>query len=151
MRYVHQVGLVLLFGILGETAAFAGSNCTADTHTMHQVTVDKDATCVLSKLYEPDAFCLVDDAGNEISGVNIAVAAGVPFNYGLVLGDGVDFNMEYGLTCVENDGAYARSPKAIFAIGAGSAANPEISVVNLNGATGTWSSTHNGENYSVQF
>jgi hypothetical protein len=144
-------GLCGLLLALSITAASAQTVCSTAPHTTHVLTVNSNATCVLSKLYEPQDFCLMDGSGTEIDGTPFVVTAGTPFNFGMAFGDDADFNMEYSLTCVKNDGSSVMTPKVIFAIGANGPANPAISVVNLYGAVGTWTATGVGENYSIQF
>ena len=105
----------------------------------------------MAKLYEPQAFCLVDGHGNDIDGTSIAVAPGSDATFGMIIADGADFNMEYALTCVANDGGADNSPKVIFDIGASGAADPNIVVNNYNGAHGSWQATSSGEDFSVKF
>jgi hypothetical protein len=137
--------------IVSIATASAQTVCSTTPHTTHVLTVDASATCVLSKLYEPQDFCLMDGTGMAIEGVPFQVTPGTPVNFGMAFNDQADFNMEYSLTCVKNDGASVKSPKVIFTIGADGPANPEISVVNLYGAQGTWTATGVGENYSIRF
>jgi hypothetical protein len=141
----------LLLFILSTATASAQTVCSNTPHTTHVLTVNANATCVLSKLYEPQDFCLMDANGMTIDGIPFQVSPGTPANFGMAFDNNADFNMEYSLTCVKNDGTDVKSPKVIFNIGADGPANPAISVVNLYGAQGTWTATGVGENYSIQF
>ena len=146
-------GIQFSFLLFSSSIAVASGQtvCSSAPHTTHVLTVSSQATCVLSKLYEPQDFCLMDGSGVEIDEIPFEVSPTTPANFGMVIGSGADFNMEYSLTCVKDDGTDVMSPKVIFDIGADGPANPAISVVNLYGAQGTWTSTGDGENYSVQF
>jgi hypothetical protein len=146
-------GIQILFFLGASSIAMAATQtvCSDSAHTTHVLTVNANATCVLSKLYEPQDFCLMDGSGNAIDGVPFEATAAAPVSFGMSLGDDADFNMEYSLTCVKDDGTYQNTPKVIFDIGANGPADPSISVVNLYGAQGTWVSTGDGENYSIQF
>jgi hypothetical protein len=106
---------------------------------------------VLSKLFETERFCLVDGEGKNIEGNPIKVAPGRDASFGMIFYSGADFNMEYALTCVADDGGSVKSPKIIFSIGADGPAEPAISTVNLYGARGTWEATDSGENYTLTF
>ena len=132
------------------TAASAKPMCPGMAHTVHTITVNQNATCVLAKLYEATSFCLVGKNGNEVKGP-IEMTPGQPFYFGMSFTDMADFNLQYALTCVRKDGKNAQSPKVIFNIGANGAAQPSIETINLYNATGTWESTGQGENYFVKF
>ena len=121
------------------------------SHTTHKIIVNKDATCVLSKTFEQEHFCLIDDKGNDLSGVSFDVAPGTTPVFNLVFDDETDFNMEYALTCTVNDGNWKQSPKVIFNIGADGPAIPAISTTALYGAQGSWVSTGDGEDYTFTF
>jgi hypothetical protein len=127
--------------------------CTGTAHTLHVITTNKNASCVLSKLFETQEFCIVDASGKEISGVAFNVTPAAPTSFGMILSDdgAADFNMEYALTCVSSDGNVVQSPKVMFTIGADGPADPNVSVVNLYGAKGAWQATGAGENYSLTF
>jgi hypothetical protein len=125
--------------------------CTGDPHTVHEIAVNKAATCVLSKLYEPQIFCLTDKTGKDIDGAPFSVTPGQSVMFAMIFGDGADFNMEYALTCVESGGSFSKSPKVIFTIGANGPADPNVSIVNLYGAQGSFVTTGEGENYTISF
>jgi hypothetical protein len=134
------------------TPAFAKTklDCSGTPHTVHLLSTNKNATCVLSRLYEPEDFCLVGASGNDISGTSFAVSPGAEVKFGMIFDGDADFNMEYALTCVLS-GSDTRSPKVIFMIGADGPADPDISVINLYGAKGSWQATGLGENYTLIF
>jgi hypothetical protein len=119
---------------------------------MHTISTNKKVTCVLAKLYEPERYCLVDANGQEIGGKSFEVVPGTDQKFGMSLRSGATFDMEYALTCVASDSdGSGNAAKVIFDIGASGPAIPEISIVNLNGAEGTWKSTGGGENYFLNF
>jgi hypothetical protein len=148
---LHTLLFAGSISIAMATSNSEDSVCKGKPHTVHTVSVNANATCVLSKLYEPLDFCLADGGGHEIDGIPFSVSPGTPAGFGMIFDDKADFNMEYSLTCVKADGTDVKSPKVIFAIGADGPADPSITVVNLYGALGTWVSTGDGENYSIQF
>ena len=147
------ISFVALLFILNTPSALAMSKleCRGTPHTTHVISTNQDATCVLSKLYEPAHFCLTDAKGKNISGIPFTVTSAQGGNFGMIFDANTDFNMEYALTCVANDNGYQKSPKVIFTIGADGPADPNISVINLYGAEGTWTATGVGENYSLTF
>ena len=126
-------------------------SCSSSPHTTHSISTNKSVTCTLAKLHEADKFCLVDAQGNEIGGKTFTVDPGVNGFFGMELGEGVDFNMEYALTCVANDGMPIRSPKIVFVIGVIRQGVPNIKVNKFYGAKGTWTSNGTGEDYSLTF
>jgi hypothetical protein len=148
MRKISLLGL-LMFQF--HASANGTTGCSGTPHTMNTIAVDKAATCVLSKLYETQSFCLVDASGNEITSQPLQANPGQVTTFGMIFNSDADFNMEYALTCVENNGGSAKSPKVIFTIGASGPAEPDISIVNMYGATGAWQSNDSGESYSISF
>jgi hypothetical protein len=128
------------------------SSCSGTPHTVHGLqTVGGNATCVLSKLYEPDDFCLVASNGTVLDGVPFPVTPHGSAGWSLIIEDNADFNMEYALTCVLSDGGSAQSPKVVFVVGADGPATPHITVASLYGGRGFWNSTAVGENYTIGF
>ena len=150
MKQLFVTGTLFAWTAVSSTVAWGTTACPGTPHTFHHVVVDKEATCVLAKLYESDAFCLADTNGDDLTQTSFDVEPGAPAVFGLVVTD-ADFNMEYALTCAAKDGAEARSPKVIFAVGAKGPAQADVSVVSLYGAHGTWQATRNGEDFQVSF
>ncbi len=112
---------------LSSTLALADSGCgTGPAHTVHLISVNQNATCTLTKLYEADRFCLSDMSGKEIT-APFQVTPNQDFNFEMRL-KGADFNMEFNITCVSNDGRFAQSPKAMFEVGANWIADPQVEV-----------------------
>jgi hypothetical protein len=129
-----------------------GPQCNGETHTLHELVVlGGNATCVLSRLYEPLSFCLVSASGADLDGVPVRVSASAPLSWGLVIADGADFNMEYAATCVKADGGFQQSPKVTFLVGTDGPATARITTVDLYGAVGNWTSTGGGENFTITF
>jgi hypothetical protein len=152
--------LVLLFPLsllagssFSAAAAFPSAPlaCVGDAHIVHQISVNKPATCVLAKLFEADKFCLKREGDMDVSGQAFSVKPGVPAQFGMKFDNGADFNMEYAFTCVVDDGAPMKSPKVIVTIGAKGPADPDVSAVELYGAKATWQFQGSSEAYQLEF
>jgi hypothetical protein len=137
-RKALYFSVLALAGSTAGAAAFAAGTCPGEIHVHHTVAVDQSATCVLSKLYEPQKFCLRAAGDTDPTGIPFDVIPGTPATFGMTFFDGADFNMEYGLTCVAKDGAFARSPKVIFTIGADGPGTPVVSLIGRDGGEGAW-------------
>jgi hypothetical protein len=155
---MHTTLLALGFGAAslwpGARAASSTSHdsiCASSPHVRHVISVNLAATCVLAKLYEPQAFCLADAEGHELSGSAFDVAPGEPAGFGMIFDGDADFNMEYALTCVAKDGAKAKSPKIIVTIGADGPGTPNVSMVSLYGAEGAWGPVGDEIDLTMQF
>ncbi len=127
------------------------ATCAGAPHVRHAITVNKAASCVLAKLYEPQAFCLVDASGHDLTGAPFAVTPDKPVDFGMLFNDQADFNMEYALTCVASDGGTAMSPKSVISIGADGPGVPHISTVDLYGAHSAASSSGDEISVSIDF
>jgi hypothetical protein len=129
----------------------APATCSGAAHVVHSITVNKKATCVVSKLYEPQAFCLESAAGADVANVPFEVVPGTPASFGMLFNDSADFNMEYAITCTLEDGAGAQSPKEIFMIGANGPGDPHVLSVELYGAQGAYVGVGDQLNFTVTF
>ena len=141
-----------LFSLAGLNVARAEeAQCAGAAHLQHTITVNRDATCVLSKLFEPNAFCLTIGESGEASSVPFAVTVGAAATFQMTFNAQADFNMVYALTCVAQDGALARSPKVIFTIGANGPGDPDISALARYGAVGTWNAAGDRVDFVAHF
>ncbi len=124
------------------------SSFATTTHTLHNVTANAKANCQFSAAYE-NQFYFVDKSGASIT--TFTLEPNVPYQFGLVLSGGADFNMEYTMVCVADTGAFAKRPRVTYVIGANGPADPDVKVVNDYGAEGSWKVIPGvGEDFSMK-
>ena len=151
MKIIYLFFLTSMLIGTSTIMALSNSKCDGEAHTSHKIIVNKNATCVLPRLYEPENFCISDSDGNDITGQPLNVAPNQDMTFLLYVNSNADFNVEYALTCTLNDGLSAQSPKAVFIIGANGPADPNVTLVPLYGAKATWQSADGVESYSFSF
>ncbi len=119
-------------------------------HTYHNVTVNDDAECQFSHIFENNFYFVDLSTNNPVNKFSLS-ASGI-FEYGFVITNKTTFNLLYGLTCVQNDNQTEQSPKVMFVIGANGPAQPNINIFGYYGAKGTYEIVPGvGENYQVIF
>lgn len=117
-------------------------------HTVHNVTSNIESFCQFSHVLEKGFYLgnyiypffsnekIVDKYDKNIS--TFLLLPNIPFSYGLVITNQVDFNLLYSLTCMLSKKSFSQTPKVCFVVGANGPADPNIQILNYYGAQGKW-------------